>query len=1484
MKRLYLCAMVVLLSFLLLPDYARAQVETLHGKTLGGKVFEDSNQNGLNDHERGIGGITVNLHQCPNGPTLESTTTNYDDGSYSFTCSSNWDPNASYYIEFVLNDKTKTFTACSQGTDDKDSDADPATGKTECYSFQNNEKSIDAGLISTDFIGGVVWFDSDENGFRNESTPGIERIIVQLYSYAPDNQKYYLRSTETDSKGNFKFQHMENGLYCIRFVIPDDLKNKYEFTTMYQGSIFDQNYSDAGPEGWTKAFTFNLENMPLRFIDAGLKNLTYHQTGSIGNFVWLDKDGDGLQEPGEPGIQGVTVELFSCQWNHTSHLPIGSTSTDENGFYNFTGLNPGTYCLKFHINNNYQFTVMTGNLNDADNSDAEADGSTKSITLADGFMNNRCIDAGLRLNPPPQTGCVGGLVWTDNNGDGFQNEHNAGMEGILVELHSYESEYNKPLKKWTTTGYNGNYSFEGLSAGTYCVKFMIPEAMKSQYEFTLKSGQISDPGNSDAGMDGWTTFFVLADGYMSNKYIDAGLKKKSPPATGCIGDFVWFDTNGNGLQDPGEPGIKNAKVELFLCELNHSQHSYKGYTFTDNNGYYSFIGLQAGTYCLKFYTVDDYQFTVMVGSLNDANNSDAEPDGSTKPVDLYDNHMTNRNIDAGMKPKTPPPTGCIGDLVWFDSNGNGLQDQGEPGIKGVRVELYTCQWDHSSHVLQGYTTTDDHGYYIFTGLKSGTYCVKFCAFDGYKFTIMTGSLNDWNNSDADYDGWAKAITLADGYMQNKNIDAGMVLKEIKKASLGDLVWRDKDEDGIQDDGLNEPGLPNVMVELYASGSNTLIQTDITDSKGKYLFENLTPGRYYVKFILPEGFKFTKMDRDGDNFDSDADPVTGKTTDINLGSGDYNMSVDAGMYGNDCLPARIGDYVWNDLNINGIQNSNEPGLANVTVNLFRCGQSTVLASTRTDANGFYQFVGLLPGNYYLQFVLPNEFAFTYLHQGSNNALDSDAGMTNGVTDGIELSSGEVETTVDAGMFKGQCLLATLGDLVWNDNNRNGILDPGETGKEGVVLKLHRCTGSHQNPNDPCQYGPEIASRTTDKDGRYYFNNIMPGYYYVELVAPCNFTITKPDQTDDWKDSDINPSTRHTACIKLNPGETNLTVDAGLYPTPPATLGDLVWIDTNKNGIQDLGEKGLCNVTVELYMCGVGSPVATAKTDNDGRYIFKNVVSNTSYALKFYLPKGYSFTTLDQGGNDNFDSDVCPKTCGGMTKFYDVLPDEVNMSIDCGMYLATTSTCNYVWIDNNNNGLKDNGEAGIQGVTVELYNCSNNALVQSSKTDATGLFSFNDILLDSYYLKVIVPDGYIVGPSAQKGSGEGVSSDFITNGQSSCFEVTDTTKSIGSPIALVLKPTTGVAYRSGTPTEFSLMQNYPNPFNPSTTIEFAVPAAGQYTLKVFNTLGQEVATLLNSELPVGYHSVMFDASGLTSGMYIYRLSGNNIVIIKKMMLSK
>jgi predicted extracellular nuclease len=88
----------------------------------------------------------------------------------------------------------------------------------------------------------------------------------------------------------------------------------------------------------------------------------------------------------------------------------------------------------------------------------------------------------------------------------------------------------------------------------------------------------------------------------------------------------------------------------------------------------------------------------------------------------------------------------------------------------------------------------------------------------------------------------------------------------------------------------------------------------------------------------------------------------------------------------------------------------------------------------------------------------------------------------------------------------------------------------------------------------------------------------------------------------------------------------------------------------------------------------------------------------------------------------------------------------------------------------------------------------------------------------------------------------------------------------------------------PESYALAQNYPNPFNPSTTIRYALPAEQFVTLKVYNVIGQEVATIINGVQTAGIYSAQFDASHLSTGMYIYRLTAGNFVQTKKMMLVK
>ncbi|HEX2869458.1 MAG TPA: SdrD B-like domain-containing protein [Ignavibacteriales bacterium] len=1311
-------------------------------KIIGGNIWHDINGNGIQDAgELPITtGVTATLVPCTGSEDLASTTVG-PDGSYFIRFKGKYLNKYGYEqfkIKFTLTNGM-SFTTPEVGnnsgsSDDTDSDVDQITGITNnCYTFATSQMSVDAGLYFKATMQGKVWDDLNNDGTGDT---GILNLEVQLVER--DTKETII--CITNAEGNYSFSNIAPGSYSLQFVIPAG----YTVTAL--------PYPAGGHfQGKTKCFDIFSGDI-LTSKDAILyKPIVY---APISGHVWNDLNCNGAQDAGEPSVtSGVTATLLK----HGLADILDTKTLDGAGNYSFDyssayGDGNNEYDVKFTLTNGMSFTAPEAVSDETKDSDVNP--STEMAGPVQFTAEGTHLDAGLFSNASLQ-----GVVWEDLSNDGTLNTGIPGepiKEGIIVKLFRCNTTQEAAV---CTTGTDGSYSFSNIIPGSYYLQYEVPEG----YNVTAL------PYAADGVTPGKTICFDVTSGVvLSSK--NAGLFM--PPSNGAVSGYVWLDVNGNGTENGPEPVKDNVTVQLYLLNTSTSTYGLMGTTVTAGGGLYEFTELSAGTYKVLFIPPADFTFTKYLPSdVRGQGQSDADNDPSNLgwtisfEVDPENPSLIRADyVDAGLIPSTGA-SGRIGDFVWKDLDANGIQNGLEPGAPNVAVDLYW--FNGTAFVLLESTTTGSDGKYVFLNLIAGEYFVLFNAPAGYKFTERIGAITAARNSDADpLTGKTVSITLDPVKLSNITfVDAGLIPSNA--GSIGDLVWNDKDCDGIQD--LNETGVQYMEVKLYsfAQGHSDFIRSTMTDQYGRYAFTNLEAGKYRIQFELPVDFeRFTVMNVEDNHFDE---------------------------------------------------------------------------------------------------------------------KDSDADQ-NGWTGPIIISEGEHENDVDAGLCKAPVRNASLGDLIWNDSNRNGIQDGGETGIEGVEVKLHACTSDHSNPNDTCQCGNVIATTRTDKAGKYIFSNIMPGYYCVEIVVPCHYTVTKSDQTDDWKDSDVIPSMKHTGCIKLNPGETNNTVDAGLYPTPPATIGDLVWIDANKNGIQDNGEKGLCNVQVELYMCGVNKPVAAAKTEMDGKYTFKNLIPNTTYAVKFYLPKGYTFSPLDEGNNDNYDSDVCAKECSGMTRYYDILPDEVNMTIDCGMYLATTTACNYVWKDNNNNGLKDEGEQGIQGVTVELYQCSNSTLIQSVKTDAAGLFTFTGILLDSYYLKVVIPDGYTISTSSQQGGQEGVDIDLGTNGQSSCFEVADTTKSIGKPIALVHKPTTDVAYRSGTPAEFSLLQNYPNPFNPSTTIEFAVPQAGQYSLKIYNMLGQEVITLIERELPVGYHTAVFDASRMPSGIYIYKLTGTNITLTRKMMLSK
>jgi hypothetical protein len=358
-------------------------------------------------------------------------------------------------------------------------------------------------------------------------------------------------------------------------------------------------------------------------------------------------------------------------------------------------------------------------------------------------------------------------------------------------------------------------------------------------------------------------------------------------------------------------------------------------------------------------------------------------------------------------------TGKIGNFAWEDVNGNGIQDAVERGLAGVTVNLRDCSGN-----LQATTTTDGRGKYLFANLSVGSYMIEFKAPRGFFFSPDKQGTNRGRDSDPDpATGLTRCVSISGGQIR-MGLDAGLVGQTTApRGEIGNLVWEDLDGDGIQE--ANEPGFPAVKVKLLNCSSNTVIATNTTDRKGKFLFENLAVGSYQLHFIAPSGYVFSPpkipaASGGGGGRDSDPNPATGLTNCLPLADGQSRMGIDAGLNDQAGPTGQIGDYVWNDADSDGIQDNGEPGIVGVKIKLRTCDGSFV-DSTTSDADGFYLFVGLTAGSYAVEFVPPNGAKFSPSRQGLLRGKDSDPDPATGITDCRSLAKGESRRGIDAGVL-------------------------------------------------------------------------------------------------------------------------------------------------------------------------------------------------------------------------------------------------------------------------------------------------------------------------------------------------------------------------------------------------------------------------------------------------------------------------------------
>jgi len=480
----------------------------------------------------------------------------------------------------------------------------------------------------------------------------------------------------------------------------------------------------------------------------------------------------------------------------------------------------------------------------------------------------------------------------------------------------------------------------------------------------------------------------------------------------------------------------------------------------------------------------------------------------------------------------------------------------------------------------------------------------------------------------------------------------------EEASIGNFVWEDKNQNGLQDE--DELGLPNIIVELVDAFSNEIVETILTDEYGNYLFTGVAPGNYRLHFTPrnPRAI-FGRNNRDeADKRDSDVDPNTGFSELITVRAGDFIDTVDAAIVGE--LEARLsalGDFVWEDQNGNGIQDEKEKPIANIEVQLLDSAKLKI-ASTTTDEEGNYYFTTLQPDTYYLRFVIPEEYGVSPADRGLNDNEDNDIFLE---SDGLTATSGPIElevaqdnVSIDAGLY----LPVQLDNWVWEDMDGDGNHQEDEPGLGNVQVSLRR-------RGEPT---PIEVTRTRD-DGSYTFGDMAPGEYFLIYENPPGYDFTEIDpltgeQFEVFGQTDANPITGVTSPVSVLSPENPPLVHAGLLR--PAVLGGVTWKDENNNGIRDEDELPVPDVAIQV-IDEDGEVVEVVESDENGEY--EAQVKPGIYNLLCVPMPGVDITPPNQGDDELVDSDFDPVS--GLSAPIELVSGDLVEGTNVGLLFSTSA---------------------------------------------------------------------------------------------------------------------------------------------------------------------------------------------------------------------
>jgi len=1142
-------------------------------------------------------------------------------------------------------------------------------------------------------ISGEIYYDVNNNGTRQAGTEPLILQSIDLRLIGTDIQGNAVDVPLNTTTGQYTFDELRPGTYrVVQVATPTGYLDGIDTPgTPFSGT--GDSPSSAGKTDTTLGAvggTITSIVIPVNTDQDGVANagINYNfgelLSASVGAFVWLDANNNGVQDGGgEVGIGNVPVIL-------TGTDDLGAVSltdtTDSLGAYSFTNLRPGTYVVTFGDSDGTTTYIRTvqnaAAATPATDSDADPfTGATAAITLAPGD-NNQDIDEGLFLQADLQiTKNDGVTTYTAGASTTYTIVvTNAGPSVVTGATVTDTFDFTRfTAVNWTAVAGTGAAAgATGFSAsGTGNILDTVNMPVGSTITYTVigtinsaATGILSNTATVTAPfgtIDPTPENNTATDDDDPNPIVDLSITKtdgittyrRNQPLTYTI---VVTNSGPSDVQDATvtdnfPAAFFPAGITWSVSGLTGGATSSFGVGVDQTGNILDTVDMPAGSTIT--YTATGVVAINATGQLiNTATVS--IPPGDPTPLN---NTATDRDVAPNSPPPPPPQIGSIAGFVYQDVNNDGIKQSGEPGIGGTKVTLVNA----ITGVTVGTTTTASDGSYSFTDLVPGTYRLNETQPAGFTDGKDTVGSVGGVLVPTDSIGSIPVVAGTNGTGYNfGEIGSGV--------GISGTVFFDANKDGDLEAG--EVGIPVVTITLRNS-AGAVVGTTTTDANGNYSFPSVPPGTYTITETQPTGY--------GDPPSGPFAPNTRTVTVVSTPVTDQNFG--------DTLGGLSG-LVYQDLNDDGIRQPAEPPIPGVTVTLFN--GNTVVGTTTTSADGTYNFNQLPAGTYRVVETQPAGFT------DGKDTVGSVGGtlVSPDTISSISLPAGVLGTGYNFGeLFQG------ISGKVFLDVNKDGDLQAGEVGIPDVTITLRNSAGA------------VVGTTTTDANGNYSFPNVPPGTYTITESQPAAYG-----------NPSSGPFAPNVRTVTLAAGTSSINQNFG---DTPGGLSGLVYQDLNDDGIRQPAEPPIPGVTVTLF--NGNTVVGTTTTSADGTYNFNQLPAGT-YRVVETQPAGFTDgkDTVGSVGGQLVPTD----TITNITLPAGVLATGYNF----GELTTTNRLSGTVYLDVNQDSIYQPGaDSPLQGITVTLRDTSG-AVVAVTTTAADGTYSFSDLPAGRYTITETQPTGH------------------------------------------------------------------------------------------------------------------------------------------------